>query len=212
MNIAERLRALRKEKGLTQDDVANALYVTRQSVCKWETGKALPDVEKLRQLCVLLEVSADELLELNADIAKKHGMTEETISNVQLEEADERTQSLSPMESDDLDDTVSADTDSPLATKSLHGKRRKLYTAMLLCLILIAAGTILWSCLVKPALPAELQEAQKNGLIDASWLRLAEDEISERSFLTLLNKAAVLRLGTACPFLQLAEQEPQGST
>ncbi len=62
MELGERILSLRKERGLTQDELAAALYVSRQTIYKWESGKAQPDIGRLRQLCLLFHVSADELL------------------------------------------------------------------------------------------------------------------------------------------------------
>lgn len=64
MELREKLLTLRKANGMTQDELAKALYVSRQSVYKWESGKALPDIEKLKQICELFQVSADELLDI----------------------------------------------------------------------------------------------------------------------------------------------------
>ena len=59
-NISERRRA----GGLTQEDVASSLGVSRQTVGKWESGRAIPELEKLIALCDLLGCSLDELLEV----------------------------------------------------------------------------------------------------------------------------------------------------
>ena len=57
-NISQKRRAL----GLTQEDVASKLGVSRQTVGKWESGRATPELEKLIALCDLLECSLDELV------------------------------------------------------------------------------------------------------------------------------------------------------
>jgi DNA-binding XRE family transcriptional regulator len=62
MNLNERISALRKDKGLSQEAVAEALGVSRQAVSKWETGRSNPDTENLIKLAVLFDVSADELV------------------------------------------------------------------------------------------------------------------------------------------------------
>lgn len=62
MNLGERLFELRKEKKLTQDDVAEKLNVTRQTVSKWETNQSTPDFDKIVPLCELYEISPNELL------------------------------------------------------------------------------------------------------------------------------------------------------
>ena len=56
------LSRLRKEKGMTQLELAEAVEVSRQAVSKWESGSALPSTEKLRSLSELYGVSADYLL------------------------------------------------------------------------------------------------------------------------------------------------------
>ena len=61
MSFSENLKAARKEKGLSQEDLAETLDVSRQAVSKWEQGESYPEVEKLLQLCAALDVSMDEL-------------------------------------------------------------------------------------------------------------------------------------------------------
>lgn len=56
------LTQLRKEKGFTQQDVADRLYVSNKAVSKWERGQSLPDISLLAPLAQLLEVSVAELL------------------------------------------------------------------------------------------------------------------------------------------------------
>lgn len=62
MNIGERLYELRKEKHLSQEEVAEKLDVTRQTISKWETNQSTPDFDKIKPLCNLYGISADELL------------------------------------------------------------------------------------------------------------------------------------------------------
>ncbi len=57
------LYSLRKEKGLTQVELANALKVTNKAVSKWETGEAMPETSLLLPLSKILGVTVDELLE-----------------------------------------------------------------------------------------------------------------------------------------------------
>ena len=58
----ERLIALRKERNLTQEELANKIGVTPQSVSKWETGQSMPDINLLTPLADFFEVSIDYLL------------------------------------------------------------------------------------------------------------------------------------------------------
>ena len=60
--IAENLKCFRKRLGLTQEDVAAAVFVAPQSVSKWERGETTPDIELLPSLARLLGVSVDALL------------------------------------------------------------------------------------------------------------------------------------------------------
>lgn len=62
MNFGEKLFELRKEKKLSQEEVADRLNVTRQTVSKWETNQSTPDFDKIIPLCELFEISTEELL------------------------------------------------------------------------------------------------------------------------------------------------------
>ena len=63
MTLGENLQRLRKEKGLSQDEVAQALFVSRQTISKWETDKAEPGVGNLKALAGLYGVPLDRLME-----------------------------------------------------------------------------------------------------------------------------------------------------
>ena len=62
MKIEDKLLKLRKEKGFSQEEVAERLSVSRQTISKWETGQSTPDFDKIIPLCELYEISSDELL------------------------------------------------------------------------------------------------------------------------------------------------------
>ena len=62
MTIDEKLKKLRKENNLTQDDLAEKIFVTRTAVSKWETGQGYPSIESLKLLAKLFETSIDELV------------------------------------------------------------------------------------------------------------------------------------------------------
>ena len=68
MTFKEKLVILRKSKGLTQDDFASAVHVSRQAVYKWESGQSYPEVPKLLEMKELFTISIDELLDDNFDI------------------------------------------------------------------------------------------------------------------------------------------------
>jgi len=62
MTLAEKVLFLRTEKGLSQEDLAAKLEVSRQSVSKWETGQSVPDLDKIIKLSDLFGVTVDELV------------------------------------------------------------------------------------------------------------------------------------------------------
>jgi len=73
MTIGKRIAQLRKEKGLTQEDLAGMMEVSAQAVSKWENDQTCPDITSLPKLAKILGVSVDELLsgkEENAPIAQ----------------------------------------------------------------------------------------------------------------------------------------------
>lgn len=62
MDIGEKLFELRKGKGLSQEEVAEKLNVTRQTVSKWETNQSTPDFDKIMPICELYGITTEELL------------------------------------------------------------------------------------------------------------------------------------------------------
>lgn len=68
MTFKEKLVILRKSKGLTQDDFASAVGVSRQAVYKWESGQSYPEVPKLLEMKMLFTISIDELLDDSYDL------------------------------------------------------------------------------------------------------------------------------------------------
>lgn len=62
MSIGERLHNLRKERNFSQEDLANELGVSRQTVSKWETGESTPDFDKIIPLCNFFGITSDELI------------------------------------------------------------------------------------------------------------------------------------------------------
>ena len=60
--LHENLRLKRKERGLSQEELASRLHVVRQTISKWEKGQSVPDAEQLIKLAVILETTVSELL------------------------------------------------------------------------------------------------------------------------------------------------------
>ena len=68
MTFKEKLVKLRKLKGLTQDELASAVGVSRQAVYKWESGQSYPEVPKLIELKLIFGISIDDLLDENYEV------------------------------------------------------------------------------------------------------------------------------------------------
>lgn len=62
MEFNEKLQELRKQKGLTQEELAQMLYVSRTAISKWESGRGFPNIESLKAISKFFSVSLDELL------------------------------------------------------------------------------------------------------------------------------------------------------
>lgn len=62
MTFGTRLQQIRKAAGLSQEQLADLINMSRQAISKWETDQATPDIEKVSLLCEIFKISADELL------------------------------------------------------------------------------------------------------------------------------------------------------
>lgn len=62
MEFNEKLQSLRKQKGLTQEELAEALFVSRTAVSKWESGRGFPSIDSLKAISKYFSVSLDNLL------------------------------------------------------------------------------------------------------------------------------------------------------
>ena len=61
--LSEKIKELRKKKGLTQEELANSLNVSRQAITKWESGEGTPDIDNLRNIALFFHVSVDYLID-----------------------------------------------------------------------------------------------------------------------------------------------------
>ena len=71
MSFGEKLAKLRKEKGMSQEDLANNLNVSRQAVSKWESNSSYPETDKIIAICKLFNCSMDELIGLKERKSKE---------------------------------------------------------------------------------------------------------------------------------------------
>ena len=85
MEFNEKLQQLRKQKGLTQEELAERLYVSRTAISKWESGRGFPNIESLKAISKYFSVSLDELLsgdEILAIAEKDHKERECTVRDL----------------------------------------------------------------------------------------------------------------------------------
>lgn len=68
MLFNEKLKMLRKESGLTQEELAEKLNVSRQAITKWESGDGTPDIENLKQISILFNTRIDELVKEDKNV------------------------------------------------------------------------------------------------------------------------------------------------
>ena len=66
MELARQLRTKREERGLSQDEVAKAIFVSRQTISNWENDKTYPDMQSLLLLSQLFDTSIDDLVKGDA--------------------------------------------------------------------------------------------------------------------------------------------------
>ncbi|WP_181991443.1 helix-turn-helix domain-containing protein [Bifidobacterium pseudolongum] len=77
--LGGKIKAARLEAGLTQDEMAGKLFVSRQAITKWENDKGVPDIGNLRRLAQLLDVSVDYLLNDGTDAGMATRMLREPV-------------------------------------------------------------------------------------------------------------------------------------
>ena len=68
MNLGNSLFHARKKRGLSQEDVAQKLGVSRQTISKWETDETVPGIRQSKKMAVLYNVSLDELIDFDIDV------------------------------------------------------------------------------------------------------------------------------------------------
>ena len=83
MSFASGLYHARKKSGLSQEDVAGKLGVSRQTISKWETGETLPDIRQSKRLAVLYHITLDELVEYDFDEQQAREMIDSVCEEAQ---------------------------------------------------------------------------------------------------------------------------------
>ena len=82
MRFEEKIVELRKQKGLSQEELAEQLGVSRQAVSRWELGQTLPDIPNLLQLCELFGVSADYLVKDEEQTVEKSDQSAKSMARL----------------------------------------------------------------------------------------------------------------------------------
>lgn len=82
MSLGNHLFHARKKRGLSQEEVAEKLGISRQTVSKWETDETLPDIRQSKKLAVLYGLSLDELVDFDIDIKEIQDMIDRTSEEV----------------------------------------------------------------------------------------------------------------------------------
>jgi transcriptional regulator with XRE-family HTH domain len=75
MNLSEKILLLRKQKGFSQEQLAERLGISRQAVSKWESGQAVPDIDKIINISDLFNVSTDYLLKDKTETIEERTMS-----------------------------------------------------------------------------------------------------------------------------------------
>lgn len=85
MTFAEKLKELRKQNGISQEQLAEKIYVSRQAITKWESGNGIPDIENLISISNLFNESLDSLLSEEKSLISKHEFLYESRTEYDLD-------------------------------------------------------------------------------------------------------------------------------
>ena len=88
MEFYEELKAARIKAGLTQQQIADEIGITKSTYCGYETAKRNPDPQRIKQLAKVLHISADTLLDTGIEKEKAPASTEAETREISLEETD----------------------------------------------------------------------------------------------------------------------------
>ena len=83
------IRNHRISQGMTQEELGSKVFVSKQAVSKWETGRTLPDIETVRKLCEVLKINKDEILGGSMEETRKSRRWSKILAAVGDPEVDE---------------------------------------------------------------------------------------------------------------------------
>lgn len=162
MNIGETIAKLRREQGLTQEQLADKLCVSRQAISKWETNKALPDLDNIRILSEFFGVSTDVFLKPSQASPKNESSTETNNSSENKSESTEENDSDNN-KSDNNSGTIQPSESNTLFKEKKHERKKHPLAAIIFtCLI------TLFFMLVSFAVPYVLGKFQF--MLSCHWL------------------------------------------
>lgn len=86
MTFAEKLKSIRKQAGMSQEQLAEKLGVSRQAITKWETDAGIPDIQNLMAISTLFDISIDEMLSNKKGVNKKAEYLFESVTEYAIDE------------------------------------------------------------------------------------------------------------------------------
>ena len=83
MNLGNSLFHARKNRGLSQEEVAEKLGVSRQTISKWESDETIPDIRQSKKMAMLYHVSLDDLIDFDMDVKEIQEMIDKTSEKIE---------------------------------------------------------------------------------------------------------------------------------
>ena len=128
MTFKEKLVKLRKMKGLTQDEFASAVGVSRQAVYKWESGQSYPEVAKLIEIKMLLGISIDDLLDESYEVIvpekkKRRRLSKQAQAEIEqevLREISEQEEETAPARAEEPAEEAPVVEEAPVAEEAVE--------------------------------------------------------------------------------------------
>ena len=128
MTFKEKLVKLRKMKGLTQDEFASAVGVSRQAVYKWESGQSYPEVAKLIEIKMLLGISIDDLLDESYEVIvpekkKRRRLSKQAQAEIEqevLREISEQEEETAPVVAEEPREETPVVEEAPVAEEAVE--------------------------------------------------------------------------------------------
>ena len=158
MNLGCRLYGYRKSKNLSQEEVAFALNVTRQTVSKWETGQSTPDFDKIVPICELYGITTDELIngDTNEEVVENNG---EVTTNTIIDDSTNKKKKAKGIVTGIISYVVAIAW--IMVSIPVLGFNPVLCSAIFLLICAAATGVLIYSCLVYKTAKKELTKEQK---------------------------------------------------